>query len=71
MNSCETCLALCRLTCRVRATDGHEYEASQKKCSKRNIVVTYPVDGCSQYERWERKESDETPLQGRQAHQSA
>lgn len=55
MGSCETCLALYRLVCRLRAPDGHEYEVSQKRCSKRDVLITYPVDGCSQYERWEKR----------------
>ena len=61
MGSCETCLALYRLVCRLRAPDGHEYEVSQRKCSKRDVVITYPVDGCRQYERWERDEQDQEP----------
>ena len=56
MSSCETCLKLYRLVCRIRAEDGHEYEVRQKRCTQRDVVITYPVDNCKDYERWERKD---------------
>lgn len=56
MSSCETCLKLYRLACRIRTENGHEYEVRQKKCAKRDVVITYPVDNCKDYERWERKD---------------
>ncbi len=52
MRSCETCLNLYRDNRFYRVKRGFEMEIRRKRCAVREIEVDYPVDDCSDYERW-------------------